>query len=229
MMLKRMILIGAVAAVWLGTCSLAFAQAAKRGPTDVGATVEEYCCKQGISSVPSGQDCWIVHQVGEGENLHILSAYYYGDARAWRRIYDINRNAIRNPNKIVAGTMLKIAVKPCWTPRYDLAEFMAMERKRQEIFSRTAKKETQVVTKKEVIEQKLENLIPGGEGETPLTPTGPAAGGTAPGGAPPGTTPGGTAPGGAPTPPPPPSGGGEAPAPTPPPPPAPPAPGGGTP
>jgi hypothetical protein len=217
MMRKRMILIGAVVVTWLGTCSLGLAQTS-RGPTDVGATVEEYCCKQGISSVPAGQDCFIIHQIGDGENLHILSAYYYGDARAWRRIYDLNRNVIRNPNKIVAGTMIKIAVKPCWTPRYDLSEFMQMERKRQEIFSRNAKKEVEVIKKKEIIEQKLENLIPGGEGETTLTP------GTSPGGTASGTNPGGTA-----TPPPPPGGG------TPPPPPpggggaTPPAPGGGTP
>jgi hypothetical protein len=216
MMRKRMILIGAVVVSWLGTCSLALAQQPQqppqtsRGPTDVGATVEEYCCKQGISSLPAGQDCFIVHQVGDGENLHILSAYYYGDARAWRRIYDINKNVIRNPNKIVAGTMLKIAVKPCWTPRYDLGEFMEMERKRLELFSRTAKKDIEVVKKKEVIEQKLENLMPGGEGET-LTP--PAPGGTAPGSTPPGPPP----PSGGTPPPPPPSGGGAPPPPSPPP------------
>jgi len=216
MMRKRMILIGAVVVCWLGTCSLALAQQPSRGPTDVGATVEEYCCKQGISSLPPGQDCFIIHQVGEGENLHILSAYYYGDARAWRRIYDINKNVIRNPNKIVAGTMLKIAVKPCWTPRYDLSEFMEMERKRLEVFSKTSKKNVEVVTKKVDIEQQLQNLLPGGEGETTLTPSpGGTAPGTPPGGNPP--PPGGNPPppppegGGAPPPPPPPSGG-EAPA-----------------
>ena len=56
---------------------------------------------------PSGvQDA--VHQVMPGDELHLIAGYYYGDARQWERIWDANRDQIRNPNVIERGALLRI-------------------------------------------------------------------------------------------------------------------------
>jgi len=89
------------------------------------------CCGEAAAKVP-GQPCVLLHEVGPGESLYILSAYYYGDARGWRRIYDANRKQIKNPNKIMVGQVLRIKVEPCWSPRFDLQEFLRLERRRKE-------------------------------------------------------------------------------------------------
>ena len=84
-----------------------------------------------VAAPPPGQKIIRLHQVSEGENLHMLAAYYYGDARAWPRIYNLNKKKIRNPNIIRVGVILNIEVEPGWKPRFDLAEFKLKEKKRQ--------------------------------------------------------------------------------------------------
>ena len=49
-----------------------------------------------------------VHQVMPGDDLHLIAGYYYGDARQWERIWDANRDQIRNPNVIERGALLRI-------------------------------------------------------------------------------------------------------------------------
>jgi len=66
-----------------------------------------------------------VHQVKAGENLHLLSAYYYGDARQWRKIWELNKKEIKNPNRINVGQMIKVEVDPGWSPKFDLDKFVA--------------------------------------------------------------------------------------------------------
>lgn len=83
-----------------------------------------------VTPVPAGQQQFRLHKVGKDENLHILAAYYYGDARQWTKIYDLNKKKIRNPNTLEVGQMLKIDVPPGWQPRFNLPEFMDKERKR---------------------------------------------------------------------------------------------------
>jgi hypothetical protein len=56
---------------------------------------------------PSGvQDA--IHEVMPGDDLHLIAGYYYGDARQWERIWDANRDQIRNPNLIERGALLRI-------------------------------------------------------------------------------------------------------------------------
>ena len=100
--------------------------------------VEGACYQDGqpARQLKPGEVCTILHQVKKDENLHILSAYYYGDARAWRRIFNMNRKTIRNPNVIYEGQILVIEIEPGWVPRYDLERFMEVERARLEIVSR---------------------------------------------------------------------------------------------
>ena len=49
-----------------------------------------------------------LHQVMPGDDLHLIAGYYYGDARQWERIWDANRDQIRNPNVIERGALLRI-------------------------------------------------------------------------------------------------------------------------
>ena len=164
-MRKRWLLGCVVMLVVVAVGSWGFAQTTKTGPREPVPIGEEMCCSQGVPNIPPGQECIILHMVGEGENLHILSAYYYGDARAWRRIYNLNRDRIRNPNRIYAGQIIKIAVPPCWTARYDLFEFMELERKRREVLARGRKKETKVIKTRERIEPQV-TIVTGPSEET---------------------------------------------------------------
>lgn len=56
----------------------------------------------------------ILHPVAEGQDLHLLAAYYYGDARQWVRIFQANRAEIKNPNQIYPGQTLRIPVGKGW-------------------------------------------------------------------------------------------------------------------
>ena len=100
---------------------------------------EVYCCPQNIPEVPDHITCLIYHRVGKDENLYLLAGYYYGDARAWRRIYNLNRDKIRDPNRIYEGQILRIELDHvCWRPRFPLAEFMEIERQRQALYKARA-------------------------------------------------------------------------------------------
>lgn len=70
-----------------------------------------------------GEGREILHQVREGEELHMLAAYYYGDARQWPKIYQANRDLIKNPNRITKGEILSIPVPQDWQPFMPYDEF----------------------------------------------------------------------------------------------------------
>ncbi|MCI0483134.1 MAG: LysM peptidoglycan-binding domain-containing protein [candidate division NC10 bacterium] len=57
-----------------------------------------------------------LHQVQSNDNLHLLAAYYYGDARQWVQILNTNRDGIRNPSVIHPGQILRISLSPNWNP-----------------------------------------------------------------------------------------------------------------
>jgi len=52
------------------------------------------------------------HKVLAGEDLHLISAYYYGNARLWRLIYEANRQTISEPNKLAEGITITIPAPP---------------------------------------------------------------------------------------------------------------------
>lgn len=64
-----------------------------------------------------------LHQVQSRDNLHLLAAYYYGDARQWVRILETNRRAIQNPSVIHPGQILHIFLSPGWTPEENYADW----------------------------------------------------------------------------------------------------------
>ena len=50
----------------------------------------------------------IIYTVVSGDSLSKIAVKYYGDSSMWRRIYEDNRDVIRNPNRIRAGMKIKI-------------------------------------------------------------------------------------------------------------------------
>ncbi len=66
-----------------------------------------------------------LHTVKAGENLHLLSAYYCGDARQWTKIWELNKKEVRNPNRINVGQVLKVEIDPNWQAKFDLDKFIA--------------------------------------------------------------------------------------------------------
>ncbi|MFV1951480.1 MAG: LysM peptidoglycan-binding domain-containing protein [Nitrospinota bacterium] len=78
--------------------------------------------------VASGQKTkTILHKVSKGENLYLLSAYYYRSARLWKRIYEANKDIINNPHLLEVGTTLKIKVRGEWTPEFSLKKWRKAE------------------------------------------------------------------------------------------------------
>jgi len=50
----------------------------------------------------------LLYQVQRGDDLHWLAAKFYGDARQWVKIYEANRSALANPNRLQIGQTLTI-------------------------------------------------------------------------------------------------------------------------
>ena len=65
-----------------------------------------------------------VHEVKAGEDLHLIAGYYYGDTRQWKKIWELNRKEVRNPNRISVGQMLNIEVEPGWKPKFSMDEYL---------------------------------------------------------------------------------------------------------
>ena len=49
-----------------------------------------------------------LYEVKGNDNLHWLAAKFYGDARQWVRIYQANRERVRNPNHLRIGQQILI-------------------------------------------------------------------------------------------------------------------------
>ncbi len=64
-----------------------------------------------------------LHEVMPGDDLHLIAGYYYGDARQWERVWQANRDQIRNPNRIERGARLRIP--DATVPAEAYADFVA--------------------------------------------------------------------------------------------------------
>ena len=70
-----------------------------------------------------------LHQVQREDNLHLIAAYYYGDARQWPRVYTANRGLIgKNPSVIHRGQVLKVLLPAGWAPLEPYDRFLARVR-----------------------------------------------------------------------------------------------------
>lgn len=52
------------------------------------------------------------YTVVSGDSLSKIARHEYGDAGAWHRIYEANRDIITNPDLIYPGQTLRIPAKP---------------------------------------------------------------------------------------------------------------------
>lgn len=92
-----------------------------------------------------GQD--VLHEVRGGDNLHQIAGYYYGDARQWDRIWQANRDQVRNPNVLTRGQWLR--VPDATSPDEPYGEFVARVRAEGRFlkaFSRTESAEASPVS-----------------------------------------------------------------------------------
>ena len=87
-----------------------------------------------LGSIPSPTDAGesdpassgeIEHVIQKGDNLHLISGYYFKDPRMWKKIYSLNRATITDPNLLYPGDTLKIEADPArqWDMSY--ADFVA--------------------------------------------------------------------------------------------------------
>ncbi len=64
------------------------------------------------SQVTSTVDEASIYTVVAGDNLSRIAKHFYGNANAWKTIFDANRDQLADPDKIKAGQMLKIPAQP---------------------------------------------------------------------------------------------------------------------
>ncbi|MEO8808768.1 MAG: LysM peptidoglycan-binding domain-containing protein [Rhodanobacter sp.] len=50
--------------------------------------------------------------VAAGDNLSKIARHFYGNANAWKTIFDANRDQLSDPDLIKPGQILKIPAKP---------------------------------------------------------------------------------------------------------------------
>ena len=74
-----------------------------------------------VAATSPSQDA--LHEVLPGDNLRLIAGYYYGDVRQWERIWNANRDQVRNPNRIERGDLLRIPDATVPTESY--ADFVA--------------------------------------------------------------------------------------------------------
>jgi nucleoid-associated protein YgaU len=60
------------------------------------------------SQVSSTVDATTIYNVVAGDNLSKIARHFYGNANAWKRIFDANRDQLTDPDRIKPGQMLKI-------------------------------------------------------------------------------------------------------------------------
>jgi nucleoid-associated protein YgaU len=63
--------------------------------------------KSGSSSTASEKS----YEVKAGDTLSKIAKQEYGDANQWKRIFDANKDILKDPDKIYPGQMLKLPAK----------------------------------------------------------------------------------------------------------------------
>ena len=66
-----------------------------------------------FSNVQSGSSSTAtkIYEVKSGDSLSKIAKHEYGDGNAWNKIYEANRDILKDPNKIFPGQKLKIPPK----------------------------------------------------------------------------------------------------------------------
>ena len=64
--------------------------------------------QSGASSTAAAASVYETYEVKAGDSLSKIAKRIYGDAKSWPRIFDANKDVIKDPNKIFPGQKLKI-------------------------------------------------------------------------------------------------------------------------
>jgi len=59
------------------------------------------------STAPSGQG-GRTYTIKKGDSLSKIAKQFYGDAKQWNKIFEANKDAIKNPDLIFPGQVIKI-------------------------------------------------------------------------------------------------------------------------
>ncbi|HEY7678039.1 MAG TPA: hypothetical protein VIG69_13270, partial [Candidatus Methylomirabilis sp.] len=65
----------------------------------------------------------VLHEVERGQDLHLIAGYFYGDARQWERIWQANRDVVKNPNRLQPGMILHVPVDRDWNQSLSYGEW----------------------------------------------------------------------------------------------------------
>ena len=60
------------------------------------------------STAPLAEPTEQTYTVVSGDSLSKIAKHHYGDANQWRRIFEANRDQIKDPDEIYPGQTLKI-------------------------------------------------------------------------------------------------------------------------
>lgn len=63
------------------------------------------------SHVSASLDTTSIYEVQAGDDLSSIAKHFYGDANAWQTLFDANRDQLTDPDRILAGQMLKIPAR----------------------------------------------------------------------------------------------------------------------
>ena len=63
------------------------------------------------STAPSSEKTEKTYEVKSGDTLSKIAKQEYGNANEWRRIFDANKDILKDPDKIYPGQQLKIPAK----------------------------------------------------------------------------------------------------------------------
>jgi nucleoid-associated protein YgaU len=64
--------------------------------------------QSGASSTAPDAQVFETYVVVSGDSLSKIAKHHYGDANAWRRIFEANSDVLDDPDKIFPGQKLKI-------------------------------------------------------------------------------------------------------------------------
>jgi nucleoid-associated protein YgaU len=60
------------------------------------------------STAPEPEPTEQTYTVASGDSLSKIAHKFYGDAKEWRRIFEANRDVVKDPDRIFPGQKLKI-------------------------------------------------------------------------------------------------------------------------
>jgi nucleoid-associated protein YgaU len=60
------------------------------------------------STAPKAEPAVVTYTVQKGDSLSKIAKEFYGDAREWKKIYEANKERIKNPDLIQPGWVLTI-------------------------------------------------------------------------------------------------------------------------